>query len=317
MPLQSVCGADDLGEALHTKLGDGDEFTLPSVDLTGDAYSLPDQTGNPLYDAVSTLTNDDLTTTTVGGTGTFDVLMTTHRNHIQEEFEAGRITGDQYTKAYIELTTAALGSAVQYLLGKDQAYWQAVLTQTQARRAEIEAVTAAVTLETAKAQLAMVHHQAREMEGKVALVKMELSLRDVEYCIKAQEKIQAEFVTTNIQPLQERVNIADAAIKEYQHITLLPTQKLLLDEQIETARAQTTDTRRDGSTIVGSVGKQKDLYTQQITSYQRDAEYKVAKMYLDSWITQKTLDEGLLAPTEMTNAEIDQVMAGVRANNNL
>jgi len=49
----------------------------------------------------------------------------------------------------------------------------------------------------------------------------------------------------------------------------------------------------------------------------KDAQHKTAKMYLDSWITQKTLDEGLTAPDEFTNAEVDNVMLHVRTNNNL
>lgn len=170
------------------------------------------------------LTNADLTTKNVGGDGAFDVIMESVHNHLGKEYENGRITGQEYTKAYIALTTAALSSAVQFLLARDTAYWQRVLSQQQ-------------------------------------------------------------------------IN--------------------LVLEQIEVQRAQTLDTRTDGSPVAGSVGKQKDLYTQQITSYKRDAEVKAAKIFSDAWITQKTIDEGLLAPTGFTNASLDTILTALKINNEL
>jgi hypothetical protein len=105
---------------------------------------------------------------------------------------------------------------------------------------------------------------------------------------------------------------------EITNTDILPQQHLLLQEQTEVQRAQTMNTRTDGVTaVVGSIGKQKDLYTQQIASYQRDAEMKVAKLYSDAWITQKTIDEGLVAPAQFVNTEVNEVMLAIRAANNL
>ena len=94
-------------------------------------------------------------------------------------------------------------------------------------------------------------------------------------------------------------------------------QSGVLAEQLESERAKTLDTRTDTTTVVGSIGKQKELYGQQITSYQRDAEYKSAKMFLDGWIIQKNIDEGLTIPVELNNATVDKVMAKIRVNNDL
>ena len=98
---------------------------------------------------------------------------------------------------------------------------------------------------------------------------------------------------------------------------LLDRQIFLTEEQRESERAKTLDTRTDGATVEGSVGKQKDLYDQQIDSFIKDAAHKTAKMYLDGWITQKTLDEGLTAPTQLPNANVDSVLSTVRSNNSL
>ena len=110
----------------------------------------------------------------------------------------------------------------------------------------------------------------------------------------------------------------DVETKQFNIDETMPIQLDLVKEQREGERSKTLDTRSDGITlIVGSVGKQKDLYTQQIDSFIKDSKYKTAKMYLDGWITQKTLDEGLLAPTELQNTAINAVMLANRTENDL
>lgn len=174
----------------------------------------------------------DLTTKVGTNTGVFDGIMNSVYDHLGSQFEKGRITGSDYTKAYIELTASSLSAAVQFLLGKDAAYWQALLIRQQAINAE--------------------------------------------------------------------------------------AQKALIIEQTEVQRAQTMNTRLDNvTTVAGAIGKQKDLYTQQIASYIRDSELKAAKIFADAWITQKTLDEGLTAPTNFTNATVDIVLSKIRTNNSL
>ena len=125
--------------------------------------------------------------------------------------------------------------------------------------------------------------------------------------------------------LQKRNLEADAGIKDYNLANQLPKQISLLDQQIsliteqkESERAKTLDTRTDNTTVIkGSIGKQKDLYTQQIDSFVKDSQYKAAKLYSDAWITQKTLDDALTAPSQFSNTEVNEVLRAIRANNNL
>jgi hypothetical protein len=124
--------------------------------------------------------------------------------------------------------------------------------------------------------------------------------------------------------LQKRNLVSDADIKDYNLGNTLPRQVELVGEQIklteeqtEAERAKTLDTRSDGATVEGSVGKQKDLYDQQIDSFIKDAQHKTAKMYLDSWITRKTLDIGVPVPAEFSEANVSSVFGNVKTNNNL
>jgi len=256
----------------------GQDFTVPNVDLTDPEFQIPDETGNPRYDAIPRQELDALTTGVVGGTGAFDVIMSSTKAHLREQYEKGLITGDQYTKAYIELTTASLGTAIQFVLQGDTAYWQALVAQSEARKIEIEAVRAKIELETAKQQLAAATQQAKMVQAQHVLVQMQIASEDAKY-------------------------------------QLIEKQQLLVNEQAEAQHAQTEDTRLDDVTpVTGATKAQVDLYRQQIESYKRDTDQKLGKMWLDGWITQKTLDEGLLAPDELTNSGIDAVLAKVREN---
>lgn len=271
MPYQTAVDAN----ALLIELTAGVNFSVPVIDLDSSDFKVP--LSSDLYAPVTKIKLSDLTTRVVKGDGTFDGLMESMSAHLKAEFEKGRITGADYTKAYIALTEASLQSGLSLLLGKEQSFWQA-------QTAQIQALTARVQLETAKMQLAAARMEAMTQQANFGLTKAKIANEDLAH-------VSAQYTITN----------------------LLPQQLKLLTEQTEVQRAQTMNTRTDGDTVVGVIGKQKDLYSQQITSYQRDAEMKIGKLFSDAWITQKTIDEGTLAPANFTNANIDAVLTSLRS----
>ena len=275
------CSAEVEANRLLEELTKGDDFALPDIDMSGPEWDIPGGDGSPIFGAITKITNESLTTREVGGSGTFDALMESAHNHLKAEFKANRITGGEYTKAYIAMMESCMSNAVQFLLGRDQAYWAAALAQ-------IQAVTARVTLATSKAQFVLAKLQALSAKSEYALTKMKIATESETYC---------------------------AAL--FNASQMLPQQLKLITEQTEAQRAQTLDTRTDGAVVKGSVGKQKELYSQQITSYQRDAEVKASKLFTDAWITQKTIDEGLNPPNGFTNASIDTILAKLKSNNGL
>lgn len=275
------CSAEVEANRLLEELTKGDDFTLPDIDMSGPEWDIPGGDDSPIFGAITKVTNESLTTREVGGSGTFDALMESAHNHLKTEFKANRITGGEYTKAYIAMMESCMSNAVQFLLGRDQAYWAAALAQ-------IQAVTARVTLATSKAQFVLAKIQALSAKSEYALTKLKIATESETYCA-------ALF------------NVSQ----------MLPQQLKLITEQTESQRAQTLDTRTDGAVVKGSVGKQKELYSQQITSYQRDAEVKASKLFTDAWITQKTIDEGLNPPNGFTNASIDTILTKLKTNNGL
>lgn len=275
------CSAEVEANRLLEELTKGDDFTIPNIDMSGPEWDIPGGDGSPIFGVITKITNESLTTREVGGSGTFDALMESAHNHLKAEFKANRITGGEYTKAYIAMMESCMSNAVQFLLGRDQAYWAAALAQ-------IQAVTARVTLATSKAQYVLAKIQALSAKSEYALTKMKIATESETYC--------AALFNVN---------------------QMLPQQLKLITEQTESQRAQTLDTRTDGEVVKGSVGKQKELYSQQITSYQRDAEVKASKLFTDAWITQKTIDEGLNPPNGFTNASIDTILTKLKSNNGL
>lgn len=286
-----MSAASDLANTLSVTLLAGTDFSVQLPDFSNDDFKVPvpDMTG-PLYSAIPKLKIEDLTagSDSLSGSGAFDELMKGFKAHLKGEFDAGRISGSEYTKAYIACTEAAMAQGVQFLLGRDSSYWAAVNAQLQARAAEVQVVTARVQLETEKTRLQVLRIEALNQQVTYALNKIRLAGESIQF---------------------------DAA--EYNLENVLPRQKELLQEQIEAQRAQTLDTRTDGGPVTGSVGKQKELYSQQITSYQRDAENKAAKIFTDAWTVMKTIDEGLAPPIGFANANLNDILSQIKTKNGL
>ena len=259
-------GGDVNANLLMPSLLDGEHIPIPEINFDDPSFNLPNDLNSDIYKSIPRLTNEDVTLGVVGGTGTFDVMMCGFKAHLREEYDANRISGAEYTKAFIALTESAMGNAVQFLMGRDGAFWQAVIAQSQA-------ITARVQLETAKVQYAQVLLEALNAKANYALTKLKLATEDVSFAVG--------------------------------------------QEQLEVQRAQTLDVRSDSTPVTGVLGKQKELYAQQITSYQRDAEVKAAKLFTDAWTVQKTIDEGLLPPTNFTNASLDPILTTIKTNNDL
>ena len=304
-------GGDVLASELMLALLTGEDVTIPVIDLDSTEFQIPGDTNSDAYSVLSKLSNADLTTGSITGTGTFDKLMVGVAAQLKGEFDNNRITGAEYTKAYIGITQSALSIAAQFLLGKDSAYWQAV-------QAQALAVTARLQLQTAKIQNAAVKFEAMTAKANYALSKLKLSSLDVEFAT-------GTYNLENVLPKQAALldeqlagAIKDTETKTYTLDELMPVQKLNLQEQAEAQRAQTMDTRSNGVTAVtGSIGKQNALYAQQIVSYQKDSQLKAGKIFSDIWTVQKTVDESPDVPDAFGYETINEVMQTIITSNGL
>lgn len=120
------------------------------------------------------------------------------------------------------------------------------------------------------------------IDNLLALKQIELA--EKELLIKEQELEQAK----------KQNELADAQIK-------------LILQKVKTEKAQTEPTI-DGKPIDGLVGSQLKLYDKQRQSFDRDAEIKLLKTVLDTWITRKTTDEGTPLPKGIDTEGLDTVI---------
>lgn len=182
--------------------------------------------------------------------------------------------------------------ASAHLLGEFKA---GRITGTDYSKAYTSVITAAMQTGL---QFALEANQAR-FNAIMAQVNANASLFALETAKAAYLTAKANALTAEAQYANQ---VMDLAIKNEQH---------------ETVRAQTQDTRMDGTPVLGSVGKQKELYTQQIDSYKRSAETNAVKILSDAFITMKTIDEGLPIPPAFQATEISKAVNMLMYNNQL
>ena len=232
-------GAEIVASELMTALLTGVDVTVPTINTADSEFQIPGDNTSDAYDVLLKLTNADLTTGAINGTGSFDKLMVGVAAQLQGEYDAGRITGAEYSKAYITLTQSALATSLQFLLGKDASYWQAVQAQTQA-------VIARVQLATVKAENARAQIEALTAKSNYALTKLKLATEDVQYG-------SLKYKLDNIDPLQvTQLTLQNSGITtsnlglginndiaSYNLSTTLPKQSLMLDAQLAQTTAQT------------------------------------------------------------------------------
>jgi len=321
------CGANVEGLTLLVAINENLNVSMPYVDVTGALFQIPATALSDMYQEVQEPSNADMTSGVVDGTGTFDVLMASINAHLKDQFDRGRITGAEYTKAYIALTQSAMATAAQFVLTKPQAFWQA-------QQAQVATINGRIKLETSRVEHSKAQYETETAGANFAIATLKLANESQQFCVyKFQLEnlfpAQVTQIEEQIRLTQEQVEVQRAQTLDTRSDTttitglvgkqkdLLSNQINLIDEQTEVQRAQTLDTRSDTATVVGLVGKQKALYTQQITSYERDAQTKAAKLFTDAWVTQKTIDEGLTAPAGFTNASLDEVLTAIKTANNL
>jgi hypothetical protein len=174
-------------------------------------------------------------------------------------------------------------------------------SRINAQTTQINAQTAQVTAQTNQIPV-----QTSQIQAQTALLTAQATTVPIQ---NAQIQAQTAQVTAQTAQIEaQTLLVTQQRLVATEQVQATIAQTALIREQSEVQRAQTLNTRLDGTTITGVLGKQRDLYNQQIEAYQRDAEVKIAKLFSDAWITQKSIDEGLVAPGQFQNETINNVL---------
>lgn len=230
---------------------------------------------------IQPITNEDLTTKVVDGTGIFDELMTAANAHLTYQWEQDRITGSSYAEVYLGQLTAVLGQAVLFLTERDKTYLNNLLVQSQIKLADAQVALAEQELLNKQQELLNSQKQMELMEQQIQLAEKQVELADKELLVKDKE----------MQLLDKQIAVQEATAD-------------LTRQKIKTEMAQISDSV-DGVSVTGILGAQIALYKQQRDGFLRDAEQKALKIVADTWITRKTVDDGTPLPTGFDTAAVD------------
>lgn len=222
---------------------------------------------------------DELTQGVVDGSGVFDTLMKTMKEHLDVEFKANRLRGPDYTTAYVGGYAANLQTAMQYVLAKARLGYELELLQAQIDGAKAQAeLTAAQTA-------ALVYETAYKAPKEVALIDAQILGADYQnqYTVKQTEALTAQLtkVPHEITLLQKQATQSDAqteqttaqtdtiraqALKVPVEIELLEKQKLQADAQLDVTTAQVAHTTAQTGNVTAqtaNVAKQGEQITAQ------------------------------------------------------
>jgi len=252
------------------------------------------------------ITNAELTQAITDGTGTFDVLMQAAKGHLEQEYNTGRIQGAQYAQVYLGSLTAVMQNATQFLLGQLNADKNALLIDAQIAKTDAEKLLVDKQVEKVTADIALIVQQEANLLAEAANIPKQGALLDSQKL-----KVDADKLLVDAQELkidQETANLTAQSLNIPKQGAKIDAEKALLDQKKFTEEAQIKDTV-DGASVVGVVGKQKDLYQAQTDGFARDAEHKLAKLMTDVWNVQRTTDEGISpAGAGISDSEIKKVV---------
>lgn len=114
---------------------------------------------------VTTSSNEN---STVVGTGVLDVLMNAVRANVYEEYEQGRITGQEYAEVYLGATQSSMQMGLEFLFKKDLIPLEAENLRLTGLRLEKEG-------EKIDAEILLTNAQIARMQQEVALITAQVS----------------------------------------------------------------------------------------------------------------------------------------------
>lgn len=273
----------------------------------------------------------EVTTGVVDGTGVFDKLMSATKAHLQEEYNKQRIRGADYALLYTNAIQAVMAQSIQFVLQKQISDKQADLLQAQ--------------IDKSLRELAILTEQLIKLKNEsiLLLAQVDKVNADTDYVIAQKDKVvpeigligaqQAKIERETLYIDKEELKLTSDILRTEKEILNLTAQNSLITQQILktdaeteiliqkrlTEQAQIVDVVA-GNEVTGVIGKQKSLYHAQTEGFARDAEYKVAKLLVDTWSVRRTTDEtGTLADSvnKLNDASIGEVVVKLKSGINV
>lgn len=266
---------------LKTDLSADLDFNIDVPDIVIDTDIPMPPTDGPAFEPVEKITLESLTTNDINGTGVFDVLMRSVSAQLESQFEKGRIQGGDYAKAYIASVEVALQQGINFLMTNERTHWETLRAQTEAQIALAQRSRAIADVKLAQAQLQIAQYEGVRIKLSVYTAKNEYAISKMALVTSYNQIVLSENQNKLV---GEQYEAARAQTMETRSDGTLiagifgidkmvkEAQLMLSNEQVDTARAQTKDTLQNGGQILGVVAEQKKLVQAQVKMVSEQVE---------------------------------------------
>ena len=117
----------------------------------------------------------------ITGTGIFDVLMNTATKHLQVQFDSGKISGELYASAYIQVYQVTLQTAKDIWLQKSTSEAQLALLNKQADLLSAQIITEGIKGNHLNKQTDLLDKQINSEDAKRDLYRRQIEGFDEDY----------------------------------------------------------------------------------------------------------------------------------------
>ena len=258
-----------------------------------------------LSNTAVTLDITKLTECTLEGSGVLDKLLHTARVHLQDEFQQGRITGKEYSNAYIAIYDRMVQSAIAYTLAAEKAPYeiaqleaQTALTEEQRKQVEEETrYRLPAEIQQIQAQTALTTQQKVNLTAEALNIPKQGELIDAQVIATLRE---GDLKEKQILLAEKELLLRDKELSIKEQQLLIAAKELLLKaEEIEVAKSQSalyaqkviTEKAQVDSSVVGAgsvIDTNNKLLNAQADAYEKEQVIKAVKLAMDTFITGYT-----------------------------
>ena len=259
----------------------------------------------------------ELTTAEIAGTGVFDVLMRSVKNHVQEEHTKSRITGKEYATVYLEALQSTMAQSIEYLLRAktlgfelDNLGKQGVLLDHQAEIAIKDAQLKFAQIAQTQAQTELTEQQVKSAEAEAHKIPVEISLLRSNLELASVEK-DLRIAQVGLAETEKDIAVYNLANKTPVEVELLQAQTDNAQSQIALTEAQVVKITEENKVIPYNIERiQAEIanMTRQSDILEKELEIKISSLALQ--------DKQLLladAELEVRRLELDVKRAEVES----
>ncbi len=231
----------------------------------------------------------ELTTAEIAGTGVFDVLMQSVKNHVQEEHAKSRITGKEYATVYLEALQSTMAQSIEYLLRAktlgfelDNLGKQGVLLDHQAEIAIKDAQLKFAQIAQTQAQTELTEQQVKSAEAEAHKIPVEISLLRSNLELASVEK-DLRIAQVGLAETEKDIAVYNLANKTPVEVELLQAQTDNAQSQIALTEAQVVKITEENKVIPYTIERiQAEIanMTRQSDILEKELEIKISSLTL-------------------------------------